>query len=38
MMTAANGAETFYQLSNNNTRSEGLELAIERDKGAADVR
>ena len=38
MMTAADGAETFYQLSNNKTRSEGLELAIERDKKAADVR
>ena len=38
MMTAANGAEAFYQLSNNKTRSEGLELAIERDKKAADVR
>ena len=38
MMTAANGAESFYQLANNSTRTEGLELAIERDKKAADVR
>ena len=38
MMTAASGAEAFYQLSNNKTRSEGFELAIERDKKAADVR
>ena len=37
MVTAADGAETFYQLANNSTRTEGLELAIERDRKAADV-
>ena len=37
MMTAANGAEQFYQLANNATRSEGLELARELDTKAAQV-
>lgn len=37
MVTAANGAEPFYQLANNSTRTEGIELAIDRDKRAADV-
>jgi len=37
MVTAANGAEPFYQLSNNPSRSEGLELARERDCKAAQV-
>ena len=37
LVTAANGAESFYQLANNSTRTEGLELAIERDRRAADV-
>lgn len=35
MMTAANGAESFYQLDNNPTRSEGLALARELDGKAA---
>ncbi len=38
MMTAANGAESFYQLENNPSRSEGLELAREMDTKAALVR
>ena len=37
MMTAANGAEEFYHLGNNPTRSEGLELARDRDSKAAMV-
>ena len=37
MMTAANGAEQFYHLANNATRSEGLELARELDTKAAQV-
>ncbi len=37
MMTAAKGAEPFYQLDNNATRSEGLELARELDTKAALV-
>ena len=37
LMTAANGAESFYQLSNNSARLENLELAIERDEKAAQV-
>ncbi len=37
MMTAANGAEPFYQLDNNASRSEGLELARELDTKAAQV-
>ena len=32
LMTAANGAEPFYQLSNNSTRMENIEQAIERDQ------
>ena len=38
MVSAANGAERFYQLSNNPTRSEGLKLAREQDDKAAQVR
>ena len=38
MMSAANGAEAFYQLANNKTRFETVEQAIVRDKRAADVR
>ena len=37
MVTAASGAEKFYQLNNNAVRSEGFELALERDARAADV-
>ena len=37
MLTAARGAESFYQLSNNHTRSEGLDLARELDAKAANV-
>ena len=37
-MTAANGAPSFYQVANNSTRTEGIELAIERDRKAAEVR
>ena len=37
MMTAASGAEQFYQLSNNSARSEGIELARELDTKAAQV-
>jgi predicted ATPase len=36
MVTAASGAESFYQLDNNSTRSEGFELARERDTKAAE--
>ena len=38
LMTAANGAESFYQLSNNPVRSEGIELARVMDNKAAQVR
>ena len=38
MVTAASGAETFYQLENNATRSEGFELARDRDAKAAEVK
>ena len=31
-VTAADGAESFYSLENNNTRSEGADLARELDK------
>lgn len=37
LMTAANGAESFYQLSNNSVRSEGIELARTLDNKAAQV-
>ena len=37
MVTAANGAEEFYQLANNATRSESFELARELDTKAAQV-
>ncbi len=37
MMTAAKGAEDFYQLDNNPARSEGLELARDLDARAANV-
>ncbi len=37
MMTAASGAEQFYQLANNSARSEGIELARELDTKAAQV-
>lgn len=37
MMTAASGAENFYQLDNNPSRSEGLVLAREMDNKAATV-
>ena len=37
MVTAASGAESFYQLENNSARSEGFELARERDAKAAEV-
>lgn len=35
--TAAKGAEMFYQLTNNATRGEDLDLARERDTQAAQV-
>ena len=37
MVTAAVGAEPFYQLDNNTTRSEGNEQARERDTKAGEV-
>lgn len=37
MVSAAKGAEAFYTLADNNTRSEGLELARERDTRAAEA-
>ena len=37
MVTAASGAEPFYQLSNNSSRSEGLESARLNDSRAAHV-
>ena len=37
-VTAAKGAEKFYQTSNNAVRSEGIVEAIERDSKAAQVR
>ncbi|XP_064392262.1 TRPL translocation defect protein 14-like isoform X1 [Halichondria panicea] len=37
MMTAASGAEQFYQLANNSARSEGIELARELDTKAAQA-
>lgn len=37
MVTAASGAEKFYQLSNNAVRSESIELARELDGKAAQV-
>lgn len=37
MVTAANGAEPFYQLTNNSTRTEGFQLARELDAKAAQV-
>ena len=37
MVTAANGAEPFYQLTNNSTRSEGCQLARELDVKAGQV-
>ena len=36
-VTAAKGAEAFYQLENNKTRSEGLDLARELDDKACQV-
>lgn len=38
LMTAANGAESFYQTSNNSIRSEGIDLARKLDHKAAQVR
>ena len=38
MVTAASGAEDFYQLDNNTVRSEGLEQARVRDAKAAEVK
>ena len=37
MVTAASGAESFYQLDNNSARSEDLDQARERDTKAAEV-
>ncbi len=37
MVTAAIGAESFYQITNNEIRKETKELARERDAGAAQV-
>ena len=37
LVTAASGAEKFYQLENNTVRTEGIELARERDAKAAQV-
>ena len=37
MVTAASGAEPYYELSSNNTRSEGLDLARRRDSRAGEV-
>ena len=37
MMTAAKGAEKFYQLDNNPSRSEGLAMARDLDTKAANV-
>ncbi len=37
-MTAAKGAENFYQTGNNAVRSEGISEAIDRDSKAAQVR
>ena len=37
MVTAASGAEDFYQLENNSIRTEGIGLARERDAKAAQV-
>lgn len=37
MVTAANGAEPFYQLTNNSTRTEGFQLARELDAKAAQA-
>ena len=37
MVTAAKGAEQFYTVENHTSRSEGLELAQDRDTAAARV-
>ena len=37
MVTAASGAETFYQLENNSARTEDLDQARDRDAKAAEV-
>ena len=37
MVTAASGAESFYQLENNSVRTEDLTQARERDAKAAEV-
>ncbi len=37
MVTAAIGAEAFYQVTNNDTRKEGIEQARERDTKSAQV-
>ena len=37
MVTAASGAENFYQLANNTVRSESLEMARDLDGKAAQV-
>ncbi|XP_054724393.1 TRPL translocation defect protein 14-like isoform X2 [Uloborus diversus] len=37
LITAANGAEDFYNIEDNNCRTEGLELARERDLRAAEA-
>ena len=37
MVSAAKGAEQFYTIKHHATRSEGIELARERDSAAANV-
>lgn len=37
MVTAANGAERFYALDNNSTRTEGIEVACLLDKKTKNV-
>jgi hypothetical protein len=37
MVSAAQGAEQFYSIEDHSSRSEGLELARERDTSAAQV-
>lgn len=37
MVTAADGAERYYTLKNNNTRSEDIKQAIEQDRRTRNV-
>lgn len=37
MVTAADGAEAYYTLKNNNTRSEGIKEAIDLDRTTRNV-